>query len=421
MIFQSTRSFYPADGAVYAALKHLQILHLENDALHPLTSVAAPFNLSPERWASYDGPRLLAAARGERGTLFASPFPGHTLPGPGANTSTVRRHSLMIDWHAHLSTLTPLPCPTDHHWSTEGLGDSIERIHLESSPSPKALMTPLKEGAFLAHWHGRSFRNIARLIQHAWDAHDHTEPSDDLVTKLGALIDHVRTHVEDPLAFLFEAYDLLRRAEASNDLGIELIGMGIYEGNWLDVGLLPLEAIHPTELVVTMRIVMELEALTTRGFAPIVVNEFGCNTDGSHRQTACAFWNACACASRMKDTFQTRIEHGLRSLPSLKPLIARELRRLAQEIDRDPELSARVAEATKGAQMDRRLTHVPVMLVPEYSAGTVVKGPYDRGEASLRVCPQLYKTMAEDGRLTLPARGPYHGTDRALAPWFHMF
>lgn len=420
MIFQSDHSFRPADGVQYATLKRLHVLHLENTPLQPLTSVEAPFNLSRERWWTYDGPRLLAAAHGARGQSFISPFPGHTLPGPGANGSSVRRHSLMIDWRTHLSTLTSLPCPEGHHWPTETLENSLEQIRLETATEHAVAVPSLDERALLEYWHKRDFRMIACLIRRAWDVHDQVPASDDLVLKLEALSRELLVHVTDPIAFLFEAYDLLRRAEIQHELGITPIGMGIYEGTWLEVGMLPLKAIHPTELVVTTRIVMELETLTSRGFAPIAVNEFGCNTDGSHRQTACMFWNACTHSRATKGSFQTRIEDGLKRMKDPKPLLVSELRRLAREIDYDPSLRDRVKEAIKAATPHQRLSRVPVMLVPEYSAGTVVKGPYDRGEASLHVCPQLYRMMAQNGSLTLPARGPYHGTDRALVPWFKM-
>jgi len=64
------------------------------------------------------------------------------------------------------------------------------------------------------------------------------------------------------------------------------------------------------------------------------------------------------------------------------------------------------------------VTHLPVLLLPEYLCGAVIKGPYDEGLGSFRVDPTVYETLAQDRSYTLPARGPYHLTDRALLPWF---
>jgi hypothetical protein len=226
----------------------------------------------------------------------------------------------------------------------------------------------------------------------------------------------------DWLALLLEVHDVVRRLEAHAALGIERLGIGTFNGVWCEVGLMELAAIKATELVQTERAIQELAAIYTRGFAPVVINEWGCNTDGSHRQVATWIWNA-LCAHKKRsptDAAEAVMNYVDRRCADMGELLAYEVERVFREAWGIPDLRKIIEDAYWIAHARRTVEHLPVTLVPEWSAATVVKSLYDDEERSVCVCPSVYAALAHNHRLTLPARGPYHRTDSFLLPWIQV-
>jgi hypothetical protein len=68
----------------------------------------------------------------------------------------------------------------------------------------------------------------------------------------------------------------------------------------------------------------------------------------------------------------------------------------------------------------RAIRKLPVVMLPEYSMGTVEKGTYDQDGVLMRVPPSLYSELALSSDLVLPARASYHFTDAVPMPWFEV-
>lgn len=227
----------------------------------------------------------------------------------------------------------------------------------------------------------------------------------------------------DWLAFSFELEAVLGCLEHSWSLNIT--SYGEYKGCWVEVGRLPISQIQCTELVVVKRILAELVNIRTKGFAPIIVNEFGSDTDGTHRIVATWTWNLLRsigdreCIIGDPQFHEAVKQFILRHENDMGPVVVRESLRALAEILTDPDMRVILAsEVLPYVGRYYPVTHLPVLLLPEYSCGAVIKGPYDEGVASYRVDPSIYEYLSRDHSCVLPARGPYHLTDRALLPWF---
>lgn len=172
--------------------------------------------------------------------------------------------------------------------------------------------------------------------------------------------------------------------------------------------------------------------LSSRGFAPVVINEYGLVADGNHRLTAAYVWNILKYCQDLpwcleNDQFQKRaaafagaVQNGLLKTNSpVSPIsIHQAFGHLSHFLCR-PDWRARLNSYTRPLlKRHDFVSELPVVVLPEYLSGAVVKSLYDDGEKIERACPSLYEAMSLNSHLVLPPRASYHFTDAALLPWF---
>lgn len=432
MEFTASIPCSPPNAELYGKLKGVTpIVTQACDALPPLAHRRVPPILlqmvgpsMARAWMTYTFARLQAAALNHQGT-FALPaaFPGRFLPAGAVQArEPINRGCLQIHWARHALEMGQ---------PSEAAGALPRRMNgsgLEILSFPEKV----ERGA----WEERRLREQTRETAHArdlgpaftwtdrlWSPRQTLPPlRRDLVLFGRELLNDFRGLEQDSLALLLEVHDVVRRLEAHEALRIERIGIGVERGVWCEVGLIPLATIKATELVQTDRAIQELLTLYTRGFAPIVVNEWGCNTDGSHRQVAAWLWNAlCDSKSRRREDLVVAVDQFIAvHRAQMGTLLVHEVERVFREGWMDQTLHLIIEAALREARTDRSIERLPVILVPEWSAATVIKGLYDDQGHSLRVCPSVYGLMAEQRQIVLPARGPYHRTDAFLLPWFEV-
>jgi hypothetical protein len=232
------------------------------------------------------------------------------------------------------------------------------------------------------------------------------------------------------LPFLFELEAMASQASFCHNR--TSIAQGIFGENFIDVWQAPVAKLGGTELCLPERLFDELINLSGRGFAPVIINEYWLVADGNHRLTASHIWNILKYAEHLEwcldnIEFQRRVtgfaaalEDGLLGQPAgIRPVsLHQALSHLSHFLCR-PEWRSRLLSYTR-PQIRRHkfIAELPVVCLPEYLSGAVVKSLYDEGLALRRACPSLYETMAQDQNLVLPPRASYHFTDAALLPWF---
>lgn len=220
--------------------------------------------------------------------------------------------------------------------------------------------------------------------------------------------------------FEIEAYASFRSALSGDSLA-----GGSFGGNWLEVTAIPLAQIRPTELCQSQRLLDELLNLPARGFAPIIVNEALCVTDGNHRLTASWLWNLLSSHRHLdwhlaNHAFQSAVASYVES-KQMAPVLRHELLFHLQTFLVNPETRLTLLERLKPVtSAERIVTALPAVLLPEYLSGAVVKEPYDSGLAIRRAEPAIYQILSSSPYAVLPPRASYHFTDRALLPWFSV-
>ncbi|MBU6450680.1 MAG: hypothetical protein KGS72_02800 [Cyanobacteria bacterium REEB67] len=237
-------------------------------------------------------------------------------------------------------------------------------------------------------------------------------------------------NAENLLPFLFELEAIVSHVSLGERR--ESFASGVFAGNFIDVSLAPLTSIKATEFCVRERLFDEVINLSSRGFAPVVINEYGLVADGNHRLTAAYVWNILKYAQDLEWSldsieFQKRIaafpaavEAGLlNNGTTVSPVsIHQALGHLASFLCR-PDWRARLTTYTRPLLKRHDFIHeLPVVLLPEYLSGAVVKSLYDEGKKVERACPSIYQAMSLNEHLVLPPRASYHFTDAALLPWF---
>lgn len=243
-----------------------------------------------------------------------------------------------------------------------------------------------------------------------------------------------RSFVDDEnlLPFLFE----LEAMASYLSLGEKKrsFARGVFAGNYIEVAMAPITSIKATEFCVRERLFDEVINLSGRGFAPIVVNEYGLVADGNHRLSAAYIWNILKYTQDLEwclenDHFQKRVadfgravEKGLVGQAGTISAVSlhQALDHLAQFLCR-PEWRARLNNYTKPLLKSHDfIGELPVVHLPEYLSGAVIKADYDDGIATMRACPSVYEAMADNENFVLPPRASYHFTDAALLPWFKV-
>lgn len=391
-----------------------------------------PMGIDPFAWTHFWKPRLHAAALADFDVACATRFPGEILPGPGGHGAICVTERLAYGRYQSFR-FGQRPLPTEPVYSRRKVapvadwpwGDvrepKLEEIVFDLVPS----VTPdLSFDIDAIACDPNGIRAVSRLWcpgkEHLWAQKD---------AKIDRLLRRLPAPVR-PAVLAFEAEECLAHAEEARVWNGH--GHGMCNGVWLEVGLAMIEQIHPTELAVSARIAAELVTLTDSGFAPIVVNEWGCDTDGTHRLMAAWIFNLCRdfdptalstperrvahIKERLRPWLQGRIAPYVRP----RPLIVREALRFLAEAMTNPDLLLTLIDTVRRAKHAPPVARLPVTFLREASWGTVVKGPYDSGESIIRVDPRVYAELADHPHLVLPPRGPYHMTDELEMPWFDV-
>ncbi len=455
--FTARDAWRAPDIGAYEKQKDLRIIRQQSDWLwsYGITSQVPSQprllgnGLMGKLWDWYYGPRLSAAKQGLTDS-FPAFFPGHTVPGPGASANTRHvgtlafdRFKKLLDLNGGLPKIGPLEGREPEHITThveqidEWPWRFVDQPNLKVIHSARGQDTPdsmntattrklLKwiEEQIHTYVEAGKTRETLSFVRQCWSPYT-KEPvwSPETVNAARHLPQHADTH--NLLQMVFEVEMIISHVQYSWPLNIN--GYGEYNGSWLEVGRLPITAIRCTELAVTERVLHELINVRTKGFAPIVVNEWGCDTDGTHRLIGSWMWNLLASLRKVKVTFDSDDVQGHVATfvnehrVQMGEIVVREVLRSLEEILRNERMRNTLErDALPHVGKYYPITYLPVLLLPEYSCGAVIKGPYDDGVGCHRVDPRVYEMMAKDSSLTLPARGPYHLTDRAPLPWFKV-
>lgn len=436
MQFQTCLPHREPDGDYYADLKKIQVV--DHQPGEPLGSddTSKPFTVLREivgvdAYDTFYGPRLQRAAEGTLGHDFIACFPGTHVPDLGNAGRLHSVGSLALDRFMRAAL-----------WQGGVLDDGDQPVHsIEATPrathwpwsvpEPElvtiipAPIRPVADEARLREFGDALVRSDDPLrdIEFAWSPR-----TDNLLDEESRTIATACLRGCEPgLTHLFELEDVFAHVQWARDQ--ICVGRGVYRGCYLEVYLQDLAAIRNTEIAQTARVLQELRSLVERGFAPIVVNEYRANVDGTHRQTASWLWNLihrldasalALSADRLHSHVATFMGH---FADRMGPVTMREVLRILTELIIDP--SSRrvlVQEILPATFRHPQVWQLPVLFLREKSWPTVRYREYLGGDRAVRVDPLVYQMMDRDPSLVLPAhgQGPYHLTDRELVYWFDV-
>ncbi len=432
------------DIQAYEAAKGVNMIHAPFDPLPAMNGLLpGQFpGVEIQIWQQFWGPRIQAAMAGETDVRFPTLFPGCVLPGPGPGQTEVFAGALQLMRFAQVVTLRggfpdlqwraavepqQKDIPTLPSWQWQQVVEPrLAVLHFARSDAQKdqmqiETMLDLLHTVIANFIKENKIPDSMELIHRLWSAHTPLpEWRDDQLATAAEILGATLSAGHNVLAVAFELEALLTRSAVA---WFTPVGWGMFGGSWLEVGFLPISQIRATELVVPHRLLDELVSIYARGFAPIVINEWGCDTDGTHRLAAAWLWNLLTTvpgAEIHQDSavLQRAVEAFAQAhREDMGELLLREVLRCLQLFLTDETYFARLKAKVIPELRRGKVRELPVMLLPEYSWGTVIKGSYDDGDGAFRVCPSVYWTLRQNSALTLPARGPYHRTDRAVAPW----
>lgn len=203
------------------------------------------------------------------------------------------------------------------------------------------------------------------------------------------------------------------------------VAAGVYGQTWLEVASAPVGACRASEFCLPERVLEELANLPARRFAPVVLNEHMCVTDGNHRLTAVWIWNmlhaTLDCRWQLDNQTWQQALAAFAVQANWQPALGAEaLTHLGQFAGASDKL-ARLDALRPALQALGPIATLPVTMLPEYLAGAVDKALYEKDGALVHISPQLYATIASRQDCLLPARLPYHFTDTVELPWFSLF
>lgn len=457
-------SFQDPDLSSYSKQKSLPLVSDSNDDLSCLASYTwldtpvgasdVPRYLS-RIWDNFFSRRVAAALGCEAGhARVLSLFPGNTVLSLNGENKFRYRGSLAFEQFLHLfeySNGSPLD-GFQSIGSRKRMVDEtpfwpwreIEQPKLQFVTADYELdFDPVKKDItadkqrYLSDLYERAYQAInceervehtcLKLVHSVWSDTPPPVYSKFAINVVSRLIEQARPRLNkgNLLPFLFEL-EMFASYETYVSR-ISPVASGWYSNTWLDVGLMPLTQIRATELCVRERLVQELFNLPTRGFAPVVVNEFDSVADGNHRVTASWIWNI------LKNSMHTEWSlDNLQFLSQVKTYVDahrealgqvslyESLKQLASFLN-DDETNNRLNHVLKPTmKRTRAIRKLPVVMLPEYSMGTVEKESYDQSGILMRVPPSLYSELALSNDMVLPPRASYHFTDAVPMPWFEV-
>lgn len=436
MKFTTKLPFRDPDGGFYADLKQIAVVdHQPGEAFGETT--LPPFladlreQMGEERFDLFYGPRLYLASRGDVGKDFLARFPGTHVPHLGNKGQVYSLGSLAIARFMRASL-----------WQGGVLCDGSEKVFtIEETPpacvwpwqypEPRlSTIVPMAHRGTVSHERLQVFlRDVVQVsepleaIESAWSFHASSRHS----ALSREWFEQITNEGDKSLPFLFELEDTL--AQLSWVREHDCVGHGFYRGCYLELYLMELSEIRNTEIAQTGRVLQELCTLIDRGFAPVVVNEYGANVDGTHRQTASWLWNllhglSVEDLSLSSPRLQSHIVSFLSEYKDqMGPVTVREVLRILAELIKDPTSRlVLIQQILPAVRIHPRVRRLPVLFLREASWPTVRYREYLGGERAVRVDPLIYERMDADPSLVLPAhgQGPYHLTDRELVYWFDV-
>ena len=439
MNFKTSLPYREPDGEFYAHLKHLTVMdHQPGESLHGVLSGDSFRSIceyvGEEAYEFFYGCRLKAALCAQTGHDHLARFPGTHVPSIGNNGRVYSLGSLAWDrfvracaWEGGaLDSIDQLPFtlePVSHcQWWPWSVPEPGLTAIIPSSKRPIVC-----ENQLLQMKHSVLFgEDPMRIIEQSWSPRTRSFHKENASEIARAVLSDLKVSPAS-IPFLFELEDVLGYGQWTH--ARTCVGRGVYRGCWLEVYLLPLSEIRNTEIAQTPRVLQELLSLIERGFAPLVVNEYGANVDGTHRQTASWLWNLLSGLDpgdlRLNSSdLQTHVRSFVdKNTESMGPVTIREvLRILAEFILDETSLCVLKNRVLPHMKDNGQITHLPVMFLRETTWPTVRYREYLGGEKAVRVDPLVYERMSQDPSLVLPAhgQGPYHLTDRELVYWFDV-
>lgn len=403
-------------------------------------------------------------------------FPGAIIPGPGgAACAELWRGNLMFEQFKYLlqfdgetaarlsqystSRYQSLPRPSrlfscevakQESWLWEYIDEPrLYFLHQARCPDSQgqdqqqalanlaSVAATLLDETYSAGLSAPAVRQLLSLINDAWFAPiSSTRPikwSHETLAQISrALALHKKAITRaNLLPFLFELEALASHLSLSERSAN--FARGVFAGNFIEVAMAPITTMKATEFCVRERLFDELINLSSRGFAPVVINEYGLVSDGNHRLTASYVWNVLKYCQDLEwcmdnSAFQKRVagfavavKNGLlkQQTGTVSAVSLHEaLNHLSYFLCR-PDWRSRLISYTKPLlKRHDFIDELPVIVLPEYLSGAVVKANYDDGIGTERACPSIYEAMYLNDHLVLPPRASYHFTDAALLPWF---
>ncbi len=411
----------------------------------------------------------LKAALNQNTDELPSYFPGKTIPGQGgAGCHEVMRGNLLFDQFCYMLSFDKKACArlldasakyslyslvikSDEAWSWSNIAKPTLSFLYQAQENQKdiaqenlqelalkALELAVSKSLALYDSYGElEDLEIALFeIKNAWyqcqldQPHYHSKA----LTAVAQLYQSHKAELtgNNLLPFMFELESIASQMSQAESLNLHSFAAGVFADNYVQVSLMPLGAIKATEFCVRERLFDEIINLAGRGFAPVVINEWGLVADGNHRVTAAWIWNILKHTADLTwalddKQFQFTVSQYIRDCQTkpgnlaLSPVSLHEaLSHLAAYL-KSPEYRSRLLTYVKPLLKNYDyIVELPVVLLSEYLSQAVVKGLYDEGIEIVRACPSLYEEMASDQLLVLPPRASYHFTDAALLPWFKV-
>lgn len=403
-------------------------------------------------WHCFFSRRLRAAVTGAS-TRIATLFPGHTVAAPQAHKpgrNTRYRGSLLFHQyldllsfdggrptHGDLSAIEPAvsdglsPVPEPEHWPWTGVKQPVlsflEPPEAGCDSAPNELIGHLqKQIATRLQAEPQPLKDLLQRIHLSWGGTQAPDYKAEIWQLCWEIASVARLGSNDNfLPFLFELEGFASYctyAEAVNPFA-----SGLYGQNWTEVGTVELSSCHPTELCERDRLLEELINLPSRGFAPIIVNEFDCVVDGNHRLTAAWIWNLLKYANASEWSvddrdFQDLVVKFMRANSKTMSAVTRHqvLTHLATFLTNDVYRRRLTYNLAAPVKCSKAIDKLPAVLLPEYSSCPVLKEAYDQGRGRFRVNPRVFASLRSAPHTVLRPRAAYHFTDCAILPWFSV-